>query len=121
MPFQYTLANLVAANEGTIAVIFLDETGETVDLACADYTPFEMKIIGAYLGIYLRQFAILNESGSLGQVEVMHIERDEVHLFAMPLADGYFLALIQRRPAVVGRTLRSLRAACDEIMDEIFT
>lgn len=121
MPFQYTLANLVAANEGTIAVLFLDETGETVDLACADYTPFEMKITGAYLGIYLRQLAILKESGVIGPTELLHIEKDEIHLFAAPLADGYYLALIQRRPAVVARTLRSLRSARDEIVREIFS
>lgn len=121
MPFQYTLANLVAANEGTIAVLFLDETGETVDLACADYTPYEMKIVGAYLGIYLRQLGILGESGVIGQAELLHIEKEEIHLFAAPLADGYYLALIQRRPAVVARTLRSLRSARDEIVREIFS
>ena len=38
MPFQYTLANLLAENEGALGVLFLDETGETVDLACAEYT-----------------------------------------------------------------------------------
>lgn len=121
MPFQYTLANLVAANEGTIAVLFLDETGETVDLACAEYTPYEMKISGAYLGIYLRQLEILRESGVIGTVELLHIEREQIHLFAAPLADGYYLALLQRRPAVVARTLRSLREARDEILREIFS
>jgi hypothetical protein len=121
MPFQYTLANLVADNEGTIGVLFLDETGETVDLACAEFTPFEMKIVGAYLGIYLRQLGILAESKVIGPAELLHIEKEEIHLFAAPLADGYYLALIQRRPAVVARTLRSLRAARDEIVREIFS
>lgn len=121
MPFQFTLANLVADNPGTIAVLFLDETGETVDLACADYTPYEMKIVGAYLGIYLRQLGMLTESGLIGPTQLLHIEKEEIHLFAAPLADGYYLALIQRRPAVVARTLRSLRVARDEIIREIFT
>ena len=37
------------------APCFSTTTGETVDLACADFSPYEMRVIGAYLGIYLRQ------------------------------------------------------------------
>ena len=55
MPFQYILANLLAQNDGAIGALFLDESGETIDLACADLTPFQLRIVGAYVGIYLRQ------------------------------------------------------------------
>lgn len=121
MPFQYTLANLLAANPGTVAVLFLDETGETVDMACCDYTPYQMKIVGAYMGIYWRQVLTLFETLPLGQPKVLHIEKEGLNLFAAPIADGYYLALVQRRPAVVALTRRSLIKACDEIVREIFT
>lgn len=121
MSFQYTLANLLADNRGALAVLFLDETGETVDLACAEYTPYEMKIVGAYVGIYLRQMGTVLESAAFGTPEVMHIEKDGVHFFASPLPDGYYLVLVQRRPALTARSRRTLLEARDEITREIFT
>lgn len=121
MPFQYTLANLLAANRGALAVLFLDETGETVDLACADFTPYEMKIVGAYFGIYLRQIAETLSGGGFGDTDVLHIERDGLHFFAATLPDGYYLVLVQRRPALVSQARRSLAVACEEITREIFS
>ncbi len=121
MPFQYTLANLLSNNEGALAVLFLDETGETVDLACSEYTPYEMKIVGAYLGIYLRQLAAVMESASLGSTELLHIEKDEIHFFATALPDGYYLVLVQKRPALVARSRETLLLARDEITREIFS
>ncbi len=120
MPFQYTLANLMAHNEGAIAVLFLDETGETVDLTCADIQPFQMKIAGAYVGIYLRQLADLLGRADLGATEMLHIEKEDLHLYATPLPEGYYLVLIQRRPAMVARARKSLLRARDEITRAIF-
>lgn len=120
MPFQYTLANLLANNEGAISVLFLDETGECVDLACSDFTHYEMKITGAYMGIYLRQMQALAERIDCGVPDVVHIEKDLIHLFATALPDGYYLVLVQRRPAMVARSFRTLRVARDEIAREIF-
>ena len=120
MPFQYTLANLLAENDGALAVLFLDETGETVDLACTDRTPYQMKLAGAYVGIYLRQLAAILERTSFGSSEILQIEKDDVFLFATPLPDGYYLVLVQRVPALVARTRTSLLAARDEITREIF-
>ena len=121
MPFQYTLANLLADNDDAIAVLFLDETGETVDLACAEIQPFQMKIAGAYVGIYLRQLATLFSGADLGVTEILHIEKHDIHLYATPLPEGYYLVLIQRRPALVARARQTLLRARDEITREIFT
>jgi hypothetical protein len=53
--FQFVLANLLANNQDCLGVLFLDGSGETVDMACAGLSPYEMRVLGAYLGIYLRQ------------------------------------------------------------------
>ncbi|MEM8997358.1 MAG: hypothetical protein AAGF23_21420 [Acidobacteriota bacterium] len=120
MPFQYTLANLLAVNDGALAVLFLDETGETVDLSCAEYTPYEMKVVGAYVGIYMRQMAEVAETTGLGVVDVLHIEKDEIHLFSASLPDGYYLVLVQDRPSLTAHSRRTLLQARDEISREIF-
>ncbi|MCP4661355.1 MAG: hypothetical protein GY856_38620 [bacterium] len=120
MPFQYTLANLLAQNDGAIAVLFLDDTGETVDLACADFTPYDMKVVGAYIGICVQQLGAMLNSTRLGTFQMLHIEKDAVHLFATALPDGYFLVLVQRRPALVAKARESLKRARAELARAIF-
>lgn len=119
--FQYTLANLLAHNEGAVAVLFLDETGETVDLTFTDVKPFQMKIAGAYVGIYLRQLAVMLSRADLGATEMLHIEKDDIHMYATPLPEGYYLVLVQRRPALVARARETLLKAREEIAQEIFS
>ncbi len=120
MPFQYILANLLAKNEGALAVLFIDEVGETVDLACSEFTPYDMKVLGAYVGIYQRQLAELLGRSKLGEFQLLHIEKDAIHLYATPLPDGYCLVLVQRRPGLVARARETIQAARGEIAREIF-
>jgi hypothetical protein len=118
--FQYVLANLLANNEQVLGALFLDATGETVDFACADSSPYEMRILGAYLGIYLRQFEKVLSAYQLGETRLVHIEREALHIYAMPLPDGYYLAFVQRPPALVARARRTLEDAAGQMTREIF-
>jgi len=120
MPFQYVLANLLADNPDAEAALFLDDTGETVDYACAEQRPYEMRLLGAYLGIYLRLIGGMFSEARLGATRLFHIERAHHHLHLIALPDGYYLVLVQRRPASVGRARRSLQAAAEQLMSEIF-
>jgi hypothetical protein len=120
MPFQYTLANLLASNDGAVAVLFLDETGEAVHVACSDFSPYQMKIAGAYVGIHLRQLGEVLVEAGLGSPEVLHIENEGLHLYATALPDEYYLVLVQRRPALCGRAWETLEKARREIAREIF-
>ncbi len=120
MPVQYILANLLANTEAAVGAILLDDTGETVDLACSEVAPADLQIVGAYLGIYLRQMSATLSEGSLGRPRLVHIERDGMHLHLTTLPDGYFLALLQRTPAVVGAARAGLARAADELRREIF-
>lgn len=118
--FQYVLANLLARNDEALGALFLDGSGETVDFACADFSPYEMRILGAYLGIYLRQFERVLSSNQLGEPRMVHIEREALHIYAMPLPDGYYVAVVQRRPALVGRARRTLEDAVSQLKRELF-
>ena len=119
MPFHYILANLLAQT-GAAGVLFLDNTGETVDVTCSDFTPYEMRVLGAYLGIYLRQVASFVESQGLGEARLVHIEKDRLHVFALPLPEGYYLVLVQRRPAMVGRAKVLLDLAAEQLVHALF-
>ena len=121
MVFQYVLANLLANNDHALGALFLDGSGETVDLACGtDFTPYEMRVIGAYLGIYLRQLERVLTNNDLGEARMIHIEKKSLHIYVVPLPDGYHLAMVQRHPALVARARESLNDAVEQLKRELF-
>ncbi len=121
MVFQYVLANLLANNDHALGALFLDGSGETVDLACGTgFTPYEMRVIGAYLGIYLRQLERVLANNDLGEARMIHIEKKSLHIYVVPLPDGYHLALVQRHPALVARARESLNEAVEQLKRELF-
>lgn len=119
--FQYVLANLLANNDQALGALFLDDNGETVDLACAGYTPYQMRVVGAYLGIYLRQLEKVLTTTDVGRPDLIHIEKKAVHIYAMPLPDGYYLVLVQRHPALVARARATMTEAAGQLTRELFT
>lgn len=121
MPFRYVLANLIANNDQSLGALFLDNTGETVDLACGtDMSPYQLRIIGAYLGIYLRQLGKVLSANDLGEARMIHIEKKAVHIYVVPMPDGYSLALVQRQPAMVARARHSLAEAVVQLRRALF-
>ncbi len=121
MPFQYILANLLAQNRDAVGVIFLDDNGEAVDFAAAELAPFDLQLVGAQMGIYLRRIRAVTAASALGDPDLVHVERDGLHLHAVSLPDGYLLALLQRRPALVATARASLRRAARELRREVFS
>jgi hypothetical protein len=120
MPFQYTLANLLAEDPNTLAVMFVDDAGETVELASAEYGPFDVQVVAAYLGIYMRQTDAASVAAGLGSPSSLHIRHQAVDLHLESLPDGYYLVLAQRRPALAARARRSLEKAAAELTRELF-
>jgi hypothetical protein len=121
MVFQYVLANLLANNDHAMGALFLDGSGETVDLACGTgFTPYEMRVVGAYLGIYLRQLERVLTNNDLGEARMIHIEKKSLHIYVVPLPDGYHLAMVQRHPALVARARESLNEAVEQLKQELF-
>lgn len=120
MPFHYILANLLAQNDDSVGVLFLDGSGETVDLACADFTPYQMRIAGAYMGICLRQMQRFCAGNDAGELRVIHVEREGLHFFVVTLPEDYYLVLVQRRPALVFRAQHSLLDAAEQLRQTLF-
>src|SRR3954452_14061138 len=109
MVFQYVLANLLAHNDHALGALFLDGTGETVDLACGtDFSPYEMRVIGAYLGIYLRQLERLLASNDLGEARMIHIEKKALHICVVPRPHRSLPALALGHPAMFGQARETM-------------
>jgi hypothetical protein len=121
MVFQSILTTLLAHNDDALGALFLDGTGETVDLACgAGFSSYELRVIGAYLGIYLRQLEKVLANNDLGESRMIHIEKKALHIYVVPLPDGYHLALVQRHPSLVARARETLSAAVGQLEREVF-
>ena len=118
--FDFVLTTLLANNKDALGALFLDGTGETVDLACSDFSPDDMKIVGAYLGIYLRRFEKLLAGNGLGELKVVHIEKRGLHIYMAPMPDEYCLALVQKHPALVAQARASLAEAVEQLKHELF-
>ena len=120
MPYQYILGNLLAQNEGAVGVLFLDDSGETIDVACSEFSPYQMKVVGAYVGIYLRQTEQFLQDSGQGTTQWLHVEKESLHLYARPLPDGYYVVLVQRSPALSCKARRTLDDACEQLSRELF-
>jgi hypothetical protein len=120
MPYRDILANLLAEVEGAVGVLFLDDSGETVELSCSELTPYQLRVLGAYLGIYMRQLEKVLEGNRLGAPRSIHIHKDALHIFAHPLPEGYYLVLVQRQPAVVAVAERALAGAAKQLERHLF-
>jgi predicted regulator of Ras-like GTPase activity (Roadblock/LC7/MglB family) len=118
--FQTVLTKLLTSNKDVLGVLFLDGTGETVDLVCGDFSPDDMRIVGAYLGIYLRRFEKLLSGNGLGELRIVHIEKRGIHIYMVPMPDEYCLALVQKRPALVAQARASLGEAVEQLRHELF-
>lgn len=121
MDFEYILANLMAEVDDAVGVLFLDDSGETVDLASTEESLYQMRVLGAYLGIYMRQIERIAEACSLGDLHLIQIEKGGLHIYAVTLPDDYYLVLVQRRPALVALARRRLERAAVELASALFT
>ena len=71
----------------------------------------------AFIATNLQTFLANND---LGEPRMIHIEKKAMHIYVVPLPDGYHLALVQRHPALVGRARASLNEAVEQLKRELF-
>ena len=90
MPFQYVLANLLSEIPTAVAVAFLDGEGETVSLITRQEPHDEVRIYGAYQGIFLNQLkAILKE-----HVTFFYYRTDAHASYTLTIQDEYYMVVI---------------------------
>ena len=95
--FARILREMVVSVPGGIGALFLDWEGETV--ALLSERPFELadddlKIIGAYQGIFLTQLRALCGRIGAGAPSRFKLEYASARIFSCELPDGYFIVLV---------------------------
>lgn len=114
MAFQYLLNNLLVDVPGAQGAIFLDSEGESVEFVSRSATPYELKLEGAYHGIFLRQAARISGLMGAGGLERLAISGTQMQVMSRVLKDGYYLVLVMdpaAPAALAGEALTRASAA----------
>ncbi len=119
MPFNYLLTNLLVDVPEAIGAIFLDYDGETVDFVTRHGEPFDLKVEGAYQGLFTRQVGSTVDSAGIGALECFVIEGEELATLTHVLPDGYYVVLVARRPVARARAQHHLRQTAKMLAREI--
>ncbi len=95
MSFRSILHELLATTSGAFAAIFLDYEGETVELVCErDLSDLDLRIVGAYQGIFLDRLRNLCAKTGIGTPHRFKIEFAQTMVLISDLRDGYYLVLL---------------------------
>lgn len=94
MTFATLLRDLVLRTDGAIAAILLDGEGETVQVIGEDFLRDELKVIGAYHGIFVSEAEKISGPLSLGKLERIKIDWAGSTMLNQLLQDGYYIVLV---------------------------
>ena len=93
--FRLILDELLVTTHGALAALFLDWEGETVELVCdRDLSDHELRILGAYQGIFLTRLREMCSVIGAGSPQRFKIEFAEMAVLSYDVKDGYFIVLL---------------------------
>lgn len=115
----HTILSRLVEEDGAAGAIFVDDSGETVDLATPESAE-QMRLLGAYAGIYLRQAQRFCSAEGMSDVRSVEIGCKGLQLQAMLLREGYSLIVAHRRPTITAVSRRRMRMAAHDIEQEAF-
>ena len=122
MAFQRILRTLVASTHGALGAIFLDWEGETVEVVTErplDADVHDLRVIGAYQGIFLTRLREMAAKVKVGVPLRFKIEFERSMTLSCDLKDGYYLVLVVDHDANEGMAWRRLLATRDEVLREM--
>ena len=121
MVFRMILHELLATTSGAIAAIFLDFEGETVELACEhDLSDHDLRIIGAYQGIFLMRLREICTKLKIGQPQRFRIDfEDHTGILSCDLKDGYYLVLLVDNRQIGATIWHQVETCREKILKEM--
>lgn len=122
MQFRDILLSVLETTPAAIGAIFLDSEGESVEVVSA--RPFEtddhdLRVIGAYAGIFLAQLRRIAEATAGSGVRRYKIDFAASRIFCCDLSDGYYLVLVVDAGDVEGAAWRALERCRTALMKEM--
>jgi predicted regulator of Ras-like GTPase activity (Roadblock/LC7/MglB family) len=118
--FQFVLADLISGVEGAVGVLLLDWDGETVEALGCTGSIHDIKVLGAYQGIFLTRAKGLSRGLDLGECREFTIRLGGNRFMTRVLPEGYYLTLIIGEEAVEGTARRCLDRAAIRVEKILF-
>ena len=119
MPFQYLLTNLVVDVPGAQGAVFVDPEGEAVDFVARRTTPYELKLEGAYHGIFLRRAGQLVRLVGGGDLTQVTIGGRKMQAMGLVLRGGYYLVLMMDPGSPRALAATAMRRTAEALNQEI--
>ena len=120
MPFRGILHELVHSTDGAVGAIFLDQEGETVELVSADgLAPDDLRVIGAYQGIFLSQLKRLCTAIDAGAPRRFKVEYEKMNVLSCDLKDGYYVSLLVKPQTNEGLAWHRLSVCRESLLAEM--
>lgn len=118
--FRMILDQLLATTGGAMAAMFCDYEGEMVELVCdRDLSDHDLRIIGAYHGIYLTQLRAVCDDIDAGKPIRFKLEFESTKMLSFDLKDGYYLVMLVTPEANEALAWRRLEWCRDKLVAEI--
>ncbi len=118
--FRLILHELVVTTTGALAALFLDYEGETVELVCEhDLNDHELRILGAYQGIFLMRLRAMCEQIEAGEPKRFKVEFEHTAVLSYDVKDGYYIVLLVDRGFNEGFAWRRLEACREKLLAEM--
>jgi len=119
--FQAILNDLVSL-PGAIGALFLDWEGETVEMLGArpfDADDHDLKILGAYQGIFLTHLREMCERIDTGKPHRFKVEFAATKVLCCDLKDGYYLVLVTDATTNEGVAWQKLAGTREKLLAEM--
>jgi hypothetical protein len=120
--FRDILVEVLQSTGGAIGAAFLDSEGESVEVVSErpfDTDDHDLRVIGAYAGIFLSQLRRITESTDAGAARRYKIDFAASTIFCCDLRDGYYLVLAVDAGAVEGVVWQGLERCRDRLLGEM--
>jgi hypothetical protein len=120
--FRDILGELLQSTPGAIGAAFLDSEGESVEVLSArpfDTDDHELRVIGAYAGIFLSHLRRIAEATDSGAARRFKIDFAASRIFCCDLKDGYYIASAVDAAAVEGVVWKQLERCREALLAEM--
>ena len=118
--FRLILHELLATTTGALAALFLDYEGETVELVCEhDLNDHDLRILGAYQGIFLTRLRSLCDQIEAGNPKRFKVEFEGTAVLSYDVKDGYYIVLLVDGTFNEGFAWRRLERCRERLIEEM--
>ena len=118
--FRMILDELLVTTHGALAALFLDFEGETVELVCdRDLSDHNLRILGAYQGIFLMQLRTLCANADAGEPQRFKLQFAEMAVLSYDVKDGYYVVLLVDSSFNEGMAWRRLERCREKLLAEM--